>query len=100
MLKCQEKTKCIRVVMVDPIPFRTAVPFWEQITEKLTDFPPKRDCGSEGTNSRCVESVIGAEQPPLRIRQRNVEEKAPWRDPRVPPPGRVSGRGFSKITGA
>ena len=29
-------------------PFRTAVPFWGQITSKLSELSPKRDCGSKG----------------------------------------------------
>ena len=28
-------------------PFRTAVPFWGQITQSLTDLSPKRDCSTK-----------------------------------------------------
>ena len=45
------KTICDRVFLN---PFRTAVPFWGQITQKLTGLSPKRDCGSEGVKREVV----------------------------------------------
>ena len=36
-------------------PFRTAVPFWGQITYNLTGLSPKWDCGSRGVNSKIKE---------------------------------------------
>ena len=37
-------------------PFRTAVPFWWQITWNLTRLSPERDCGSEGVYTCLVQA--------------------------------------------
>ena len=41
-------------------PFRTAVPFWEQITWNLSGLSPKRDCGSKRVkkNGSVVNSTL------------------------------------------
>ena len=38
----------VRIAMPSLNPFRTAFPFWGQITYNLSRFPPKRECGSKG----------------------------------------------------
>ena len=34
--------------------FRTAVPFWEQATQILSNLSPKRDCGPERVTLRLI----------------------------------------------
>ena len=46
-----EKTSTSRVFGERSTPFRTAVPFWGQITWNLSGLAPKRDCGSKGDNN-------------------------------------------------
>ena len=42
---------CIITFTFQLNPFRSAVPFWGQITHNLTGLSPKRDCSPEGVNS-------------------------------------------------
>ena len=43
-------------------PFRTAVPFWGQITYNLCELSPKRDCGSEGVETATARRQQGAQE--------------------------------------